>query len=227
MPRTVYEMSRAEALRSFLARNGYAIAETSPPRPQWNELRDAALAGEVGAVYRKLGGAHSTPPVHPGTWDIATGTLAIELDEERHFNRYRALTLDSPLYSKLALPAAVYREFCALYESECIAAAGTGGFWTTPSSEFAFGASDPPRTFDNHGPARWRQRAFNDFVKDLAPLCTGLTVCRLAIWDDVSSGGIHQPLGAVLRLFATPPGRALEKHWGGAILDLIQKRSRG
>ena len=225
MPRTVYEMSRAEALRSFLSRNGYAFAEESPERPQWKDLRGSAIAGEVSAVYRRLGGAHATPPVHPGTWDMATGTLAIELDEERHFNRYRALTLQSVLYRQLRFPAGLYAEFCQRHESECIASAGTGGFWSTPSSEFAFGASDPPRTFETHGPARWRQRAFNDFVKDMAPLCTGLTVCRIGVWDELVAAGIRQPLGSVLQLFATPPGRALEKHWGGAILALIRERS--
>lgn len=223
--RIAYEMSRTEALRAFLERRGFVFSDHGPPRLQWNDLRRAGLAGEALNLYRRLGGVLDVPPVHPGAWNIACGDLVIELDEEWHFNRYRAFTLESPTYGGMAFPADLYRDHCARYESLCLQAAGAGGWWSTPSSEFAFGNGDPPGVLGAQGPPRWRQRAFNDWIKDKSSLVTRVAVCRIAIWDQVENGGMSQDVGTVLRLFATPAGRSLEGLWGDALLDLIQLRS--
>jgi hypothetical protein len=87
--RTAFEMSRPAALKNFLERRGFLFSDDGPPRLQWNDLRRAGLAGEALNLYRRLGGIHDVPPVHPGAWNIACGDLVIEVDEERHFNRYR------------------------------------------------------------------------------------------------------------------------------------------
>jgi hypothetical protein len=53
-------------------------------------------AAELHALYRRLGGLLATPTWRPGGWDLVFGgSLVVELDEELHFNRYRALTLNS------------------------------------------------------------------------------------------------------------------------------------
>lgn len=225
--RTAYEMSRVEALRSFLERRGFLFSDDGPPRLQWNELRRAGLAGEALNLYRRLGGVHDVPPVHPGAWNIACGDLVIELDEEWHFNRYRAFTLDSPSYRKMGFPAELYQDYCTRFEPLCIQAAGAGGWWTTPSSEFGFGKGDPPGTLGLLGPPRWRQRAFNDWIKDKSSLVTRVSVCRIGIWDQVENGGMSQDVGTVLRLFGTPAGRSIEGLWGDALIDLIQERAEG
>lgn len=48
------------------------------------------------------------------------------------------------------------------------------------------------------GSPRWKQRAFYDFVKDLAPLCANISVARLAIWDLVEIEGKRALLGDLL-----------------------------
>jgi hypothetical protein len=118
-----------------------------------------------------------------------------------------------------------YQEFCFRYEPQCLAAAGAGPWWTTPSSEFAYGAGDPPGTVGAKGPPRWRQRAFNDWIKDMSSLLTRVAVCRVGVWDTLEIDGMKQDVGSVLRLFATPAGRSIEQLWGDALLDLIQTRS--
>lgn len=224
-PRTAYEMSRADALRSFLARRGFLYSDDGPPRVNWDDLRRSGLAGEANTIYRRLGGIHDVPPVHPGKWNIACGDLVIELDEEWHFNRYRAFTLSSSSYQKMRFPVLLYTDYCNRYESRCLEAAGQGPWWLTPSSEFAYGKGDPPGTLGTLGPPRWRQRAFNDWIKDKSSLLTRVAVCRIAVWDTLEVGGMTQDVGSVLRLFATPAGRSLEKLWGDALLDLIQNRT--
>jgi hypothetical protein len=225
--RIAYEMSRSEALRAFLERRGFLFSDQGPPRLQWEDLRRAGLAGEALNIYRRLGGVHDRPPVHPGAWNIACGDLVIELDEEWHFNRYRAFTLDSPSYVKMNFPVALYQDYCTRFEPQCIEAASTGGWWATPSSQFAFGDGDPPGVLGSLGPPRWRQRAFNDWIKDKSSLLTRVAVCRIAIWDQVENSGMSQDVGTVLRLFGTPAGRPLEELWGDALLDLIQSRAQG
>ena len=57
--------------------------------------------------------------------------MAVELDEYLHFNRFRALTLEAPIYIKLAkFPLILYRKFCSTYEGRCLQAGGYGGKWS-------------------------------------------------------------------------------------------------
>ena len=223
--RNAYEMSRTEALKAFLERRGFLFSDDGPPRLAWNDLRRAGLAGEALNIYRRLGGVHDVPPVHPGAWNIACGDLVIEVDEERHFNRYRAFTLESKAYQKLTFPAQAYQQYCFRYESQCMAAAGSGPWWSTPSSEFGYGAGDPAGTLGSLGPPRWRQRAFNDWIKDMSSMLARVAVCRIAVWDPLERDGMTQDVGTVLRLFGTPAGRSIEELWGDALLDLIQTRA--
>lgn len=224
--RVAYEMSRTEALRAFLESRGFLFSDQGPPRLAWDDLRRAGLAGEALTIYHRLGGVHDVPPVHPGAWNIACGDLVIELDEEWHFNRYRAFTLESPSYRKMGFPVDLYQGFCVRYEPQCIQAASSGPWWSTPSSEFGFGIGDSPGVLGLKGSPRWRQRAFNDWIKDKSSLLTRVAVCRIAIWDALETGGMSQDVGTVLRLFATPAGRSIERLWGDALLDLIQTRAQ-
>jgi hypothetical protein len=134
----------------------------------------------------------------PGPWDLQFDRLVVELDEERHFNRYRAITLKADIYEELLLPTAEYREFCDRHERDCLAAAGWRGNWTNLSAESEFGPAGPERQLDGPGSPRWKQRAFYDFVKDLAPLCLDMQLARLSIWETINVAGEALLLGAAL-----------------------------
>src|SRR6516162_3562463 len=69
------------------------------PRPE--EVNSAGQADIVRQVYRKLGGVLPCPQLNLRAWDIEFDGRAVELDEYLHFNRYRALTLEAPIYAKL------------------------------------------------------------------------------------------------------------------------------
>jgi len=135
------------------------------------------------------------PPLRPGAWDLAfEGGLVVELDEELHFNRYRARTLRFPW--TLDLPwRETYLRHCRDREPECLAAGRWGKRWTNPSCESMFGPPDTAGMLDGAGSPRWKQRALYDAMKDVVALqSANLRLCRLSVWDQI--GGVS--LGDVL-----------------------------
>lgn len=159
-------------------------------------LRKAALPhpaqDELSRLYAELGGDPATIRLTPGGWDLRTEDgLVIELDEEFHFTRYRAMTLYSDFLR--ALPwAKAYLGYCYLHEAA--ASRGGGGRWTSPSTERLFGTSDPPGVFGERGSARGKQRALYDAMKDLAAAAGVVRLSRVSIYDRV--GGVA--LGDIL-----------------------------
>jgi hypothetical protein len=92
--------------------------------------------------------------------------VVVELDEQRHFNRYRSLTLESSIYSHLPqFPLQLYKDLCVKHEEQCLKAGGFGGNWSNPSCEKDFGKASEPKKLSGNGSPRWKQRAFYDFLK--------------------------------------------------------------
>lgn len=179
----------AQRLRSLLVAAGMRPAASKPPRPLFG-----ALAPELLDLYRLLGGRQARPTLRPGPWDLVfDGPLAVELDEELHFNRYRATTLTASW--ELEVPwRPDYLRYCIDHEPACLEAGKWGGRWTNPSCERMFTGA-PPGILDGHGAPRWKQRALYDAMKD-GVRATGKSVGlgRLAVYDDIDG----QPLGTAL-----------------------------
>lgn len=191
------------------------------PRPSARSLAEAGLGAEVAARYRQLGGAAIDARVAPGGWDFAADPYIVELDEQRHFNRYRRTTLDSSLYEKNRLfDLAGYRRYCDLHEEDCLRSAGHGGYWATPVSDREFGPSGPLGVLEGDGPSRWRQRAFYDFVKDAWALATDLPMVRLAVWEVVDEHSSSLTLGGALSRLVKKPDANLAR----VVLDHVDRR---
>src|SRR5947208_3305021 len=111
---------RAEALLALLRDSGFLPAPVRPP-PRLVDLRPRIVEEMLG-LYRRLGGLQDQPVLRPGSWDLSfAGDLVIELDEELHFNRYRAATLDTSWSSGLPWTRD-YTKFCKEQEPRCLAA---------------------------------------------------------------------------------------------------------
>lgn len=178
---------RARALADLLAEGGLVSAAQAPARPT-----GAEHSGELQAVWRQLGGILEAPPMRPGPWDLVfEDRLVVELDEELHFNRYRALTLGTSWSAHLPWRDD-YRRYCEHHESECLAAGMWGKRWSNASCARMFQGSEPG-DLAGHGAPRWKQRALYDSVKDSAP-ALGIRLARVSIYDTLD--GI--PLGALL-----------------------------
>jgi hypothetical protein len=188
--------SRARALKRLLARVGDVAPKPTFPRPKWTDLVHADLDGVVLDVYAKLGGVDGEMQMAAGSWDLQFGDVVVELDEENHFNRYRATTLDADIYALVRhVDMPDYRHWCATKEAACLT---YGRYWTSASTERQFGPSGPPGDLSGGGSPRWKQRAFYDFVKDLAPACLSLSVARLSIYDEMTCGSRILSVGDVL-----------------------------
>lgn len=190
------------------------------PLPGDDSISAAGLAEEVVQTYERLGGTQASPRLRPGHWDFAFDGWVLELDEENHFNRYRALTLDSPIYQDLdPLGLPDYREYCAIYEGKCRT---DGGFWESKPTVREFGQASRPGILDGQGSPRWKQRAFYDYLKDLAPLTDGVAISRIAIWDTVRAEGETSSVDRILKRAATKNLQGTS--WPAALLDLIESR---
>lgn len=172
----------------------------------------------IDRVYRALGGLLCDFPARPGNWDAEWLDCAVELDEERHFNRYRRLTLESELYGRLPrVSIHAYRLLCDTREKACLAAARHGGYWSSASSDKQFGCSDLQGVLGDRGSSRWKQRAFYDFLKDLAPIFLGIPVVRISIWEQVECQD------GQCRLVRDVLEREMWHEWGG-VRTLIESR---
>lgn len=170
---------RARRLKSILTEAGMAPGVGQLPRPT-----GAAHQEELFGLYRALGGLLDAPAWRPGGWDlIFLGPRVIELDEQLHFNRYRALTLNAGWAEDLPWTE-TYRVHCEKHEARCLRDGRSQQRWTNASSARNF-TGGPPGDIDGGAP-RWKQRAFYDAVKDTAP-AAGLEVAmaRVSIYDTV------------------------------------------
>lgn len=197
--------ARARALADLLVAGGWG--QVTPPRaPRFADLPQATQA-LIRDTYDRLGGdPDQFDRIRPGGYDLAfntpDGLLLVELDEEQHFNRYRALTL--AVTEPLGLPwTPAYLDYSERHEAHLLPGWGTGKRWTNPSAARFFGDPSTPGDFNGNGAPRWRQRAFYDSVKDTLP---GHTLARVSVYDTLADG---RTLQAHLRRPDTADSRAI------------------
>ena len=148
------------------------------------ELENSNLVKVVSDTYKKLGGQLDTLPTNYGPWDISTKDFIIELDEERHFNRYRLETLQSSYYdNKMNFSIIDYKDFCKDFESNCLSTASWGKNWKNDSTEKMFLTSNENGNLLGNGSSRWRQRAYYDFMKDITSKIKNIPIIRISVHD--------------------------------------------
>lgn len=172
---------------------GYPSNYSHPKLSQF-EIEYSGLDNEVMSIYKKLGGTQYEYPINY-TWDIKYPDFCIELDEQLHFNRYRLTTLESEIYSNYKyFSIDNYKSYCQLYEDKCLASGKYGHKWKSKSSEKFFLNSSPDGIIEGNGSSRWRQRAFNDFLKDINSIIRNKPIIRIAIYDEYKNETIKSIL---------------------------------
>lgn len=209
--------SRQDLLTEILITAGYKTASGKTPMPSSSIIKSPYYE-EALDVYQKLGGIKSDFPPKPGRWDMEFEGLVVELDEERHFNRYRLITLESKIYDKIPLfPVHRYRHFCQGHEGECLRSASHGGYWSNSSCEKWFGPPSPEKGLSGNGSPRWKQRAFYDYLKDLSIVSMGNNLVRISVWDKIElNGGQRLTVDEILK-------RKESRAYPG-IIELIKSR---
>ena len=85
--------------------------------PKVDDVAKSDLKSEIECVYGKLDGILPSSPLNLRHWDTEFDEIAVELDEELHFNRYRSITLKSAIYTRLPqFPLDTYGHFCSDHE---------------------------------------------------------------------------------------------------------------
>lgn len=178
--------ARAAVLLDALAASGLeALAKDAVPRRPCLADLPAATRAELLDLYLTLGGIQDAPTFRPGNWDLPfRGPLLVELDEELHFNRYRATTLEASWEADLPWTAD-YRRHCADHEPGCLDAGAWGRRWINDSTARTF-CGGPPGHLEGDGAPRWKQRAPYDSLKDTLPLVGGVRLARVATHDSVN-----------------------------------------
>ena len=186
---------RAEVLKSILLDAGLEAGGSAPAPPRLADL-PTPLADEVVGLYRALGGPEEAPALRPGSWDLVFGgALVVELDEELHFNRYRALTLSASWATGLPWTE-TFGAFCVAHEDECLSAGTWGKRWTNPSCERMFGPAGAVGDLMGAGAPRWKQRALYDAMKDAASSGDGgVRLARVSVHDAVDGNRLWDVLG--------------------------------
>lgn len=181
--------ARVRALAVLLADTGWT--QVAPPRLSRLASLRHPQQDRIRVLYDDLGGDPGEfDRIRPGGWDLAFVTpdnpdtvLLVELDEEQHFNRYRAQTL--AVSEDLGLPwTSAYQSYSHAHERRLLPGWGTGQRWTNPSAARFFGEPSPPGDFTGNGAPRWRQRAFYDAMKDTL---TGRRLARISVHDPINN----------------------------------------
>ncbi|KAA5416517.1 DUF7255 family protein [Bacteroides cellulosilyticus] len=188
-------MGERQALLKSLAEDIYDNSSIKTPKISIFEIEYSGLISEVERIYYALGGTSEQVPLNYGAWDIQLKDFYIELDEERHFNRYRFETLTSSIYEDYSnFSVSNYREYCLMNEEQCLKSASWGNNWRTNSSDKLFIVSGDNGDLSKNGSSRWRQRAFYDFIKDLISVVRKVPVLRVSIYDNYNGNTVNEML---------------------------------
>mgnify|MGYP000146893322 FL=1 len=188
-------MGERQTLLKSLAEDIYSGSLIKSPKLSIFEIEYSGLGNEVERVYSALGGASEQIPLNYGSWDISLKDFCIELDEERHFNRYRLETLASSIYKDFSFfSVSNYKEYCLTKEEQCLRAASWGNNWKTNSSDKNFVISGDYGDLSENGSSRWRQRAFYDFIKDLNSVIRKVPILRISIYDTYNGNTVNEML---------------------------------
>lgn len=216
-------MGRREDHLRAIIQSEYTLVEPAetPGEELFRVLEQSPYNSVIIEMYgdKGLEGVLSDYPRRPGNWDISIQKgFRIELDEGQHFNRYREITLNSRVYEKEKIfsPEQLeeYKGFCAEYERKC---PKRKGWWSNASTNTQFGQASPDGDFSGNGSSRWKQRAFNDFLKDVASRVEGKPLIRVSVYDTVCVNGTERRVGNILR-----SERYMD--YKQEIINLIEKR---
>jgi hypothetical protein len=192
---------RQTELINVLCKGGFTFA--LKPKIKKEEVILSPYYNELLKVYKQLGGILDEIPNQYTRFDVITTEGIIELDEERHFNQYRNTTLNSMIYQNLNnFETEEYKSLCQTKETACLNASNYGRYWTTPSSEKQFGISNLEGNLMVPGSARWKQRAFYDFMKDsLNLIFPEIALVRISIYETIEGKTIHEILNKKILVY--------------------------
>ena len=181
-------------------------------KPAYQDFSNSKFHSGIFEVYKKLYGQLQNYPVGFRGYDIQLKNCIVELDEEQHFNRYRALTLDSSIYNQTkCFAVSEYKRFCRDFESDCLSKADNRKYWSTSSTEKQFGKSSPEGILTGLGSSRWKQRAFYDFLRDVGQKISNYKLIRISVHQKLKDKTVDEILSRQLSQYYDELFKIVEK----------------
>jgi hypothetical protein len=178
--------SKIDYLLEILEKNQYRHLKGSFQSVKEETFRKSNIYHDAKTIYFELGGINTEVPWKYAVWDLEFENFAIKLDQEASFNRYRSATLKSALYSDFNFFSLEnYKRYCRQFESECLKSARNSAMWTDKESERLFGNSQEPGELALKGSAKWKQRAFYEYLEDAQAALSKIKLIRISIYDNL------------------------------------------
>ncbi len=216
---------REENLHKILLSKYIPAEELNHSFSTW-ELKGTFFEKVFLETYELLGGREAFPEIKFNVPFMPAcrrgrefGRFCILLDEQLHFNRYRAKTLRSSFYENLSsFPLMKYRSYSRKYEVECLKAGTSNPSWTNDEAERHFGPSQNNGDLGLSGSSGWKMIAFKDFAIDLIARQRKIRLLRISVWDDLMVDRQLKKLNELLM----SPGKATD-----LILKIVERKAIG
>ena len=194
------QQSTLHFLADAVAAQGNSVFTTRPEKLNSSSLKKGTAKEWIEKVYNDLSGKGDCwKVVFQLPEGIETEQLRLSLDGSLQFNRYRAISLSSPLYEKYN-PGwlAAYRRNCRSLERECLKDGARQGVWTNPLAEQHFGQAQESGDFFGTGAAGWRLKAFEEFLADVYLFLGKQQHKRISVYERLMVQGKLIPLQQLL-----------------------------
>jgi len=141
-------------------------------------------------VFEDLGGISEDHPIDFPLPALQCEDAFIVFHDALTFNKYRNITLRSPLYEELLnIPLQNYRRFCRSNEKQCLAQGTAGNLWTNAKAEHYFGKSEECGDLGLKGSSEWKKRAFEQYLFDVLAKASNKKIIYLSIYDVIMING--------------------------------------
>lgn len=154
---------------------------------------------DIENCYKSLGGLKSNYPLFHFKYEIVITKSIILLYDQLHFNRYRNITLQSSLYSKIpGYPKSNLQRYCRMHEKECLKSGMRSGLWTSGEAEDHFGQASASGDFFGNGAPGWKLQAFKDYLRDFSAFASGYKIIPVAVHDHLMVEGKLIKISSIL-----------------------------
>lgn len=194
------QQTTLQYLSDIVASQGVSVFPTRKGKHSSSLLKKAPQALELQEVYLALGGIGNCWEIEFSLPEgIETDQVRLSLDGPLHFNRYRAITLNSQVYEKEA-PGWLdsYRRNCRQLERECLKDGLRRGVWTNPEAEKHFGQAQEVGDFFGAGSPGWKLEAYRQFLADVYLFENRQKHKRISLFERLMIQGSLLPLQQLL-----------------------------
>ena len=161
---------------------------------------DSRSKSWLNSVLEDLGGTGSFPLFEKVPVDFKLGRTLILWDDEVNFNRYRGISLRSPMYEEFQYTFFEgHKRLCRTFEKGALKAGMPERIWDGPPlATRIFGNSSDPGDFHGVGASGWKLGAYNQMQVDLLTRIHGYKLIRLSPYETIMTGGSLKRLDQLL-----------------------------